>query len=432
METITITEPLPLKAQAISVTQKSGVLAAAFTICFISVMFSGVSSMLMSVYLTAVVKGLIGNVTPAALNNVTAYINAIFIFGSMFGGFAWGVICDRIGRSKAVILSTAVYGVFTILTAFSSSWVMVGIYRFITGFGVGGVILTTNILVAELWPEKKKAIALGIVSAAMPVGFVAAGAFNVLLPNWHQAFLTGIIPVGTAIVAVFVLAESASWQHKSQLPAQSGSGTSVFAKGYRKNLLTGSLIFGSMLIGLWAIFSWTPTWIQSIAGPGTESQGLGGLAMMDLAICGLLGSVASGWIANAIGLRRTMIMCFAVCFVMTFVVFKLNTVASAATFIQMGVLAFFFGISQGALSVYIPALFPTIVRASATGFCFNAGRVFTGPVVFFIGALVTFLGGYGNAVFIFSFIFLIGLLITFFSRDSEQKEELTEGIAFAE
>ncbi len=231
METITITEPLPLKAQAISVTQKSGVLAAAFTICFISVMFSGVSSMLMSVYLTAVVKGLIGNVTPAALNNVTAYINAIFIFGSMFGGFAWGVICDRIGRSKAVILSTAVYGVFTILTAFSSSWVMVGIYRFITGFGVGGVILTTNILVAELWPEKKKAIALGIVSAAMPVGFVAAGAFNVLLPNWHQAFLTGIIPVGTAIVAVFVLAESASGQHISQLPAQSGSGTSVFAKG---------------------------------------------------------------------------------------------------------------------------------------------------------------------------------------------------------
>lgn len=432
METITIPESVPLKAQAINVTQKTGVLAAAFTICFISVMFSGVSSMLMSVYLTAVVKGLLGDVTPAALNNVTAYINAIFIFGSMFGGFAWGVICDRIGRSKAVILSTAVYGAFTILTAFSSSWVMVGIYRFITGFGVGGVILTTNILVAELWPEKKKAIALGIVSAAMPVGFVAAGAMNVLLPNWHQAFLTGIIPVGTAVVAVFVLAESASWQHKTQSPAQAAESTSVFAKGYRKNLLTGSLIFGSMLIGLWAIFSWTPTWIQSIAGPGTENLGLGGLAMMDLAICGLVGSVASGWIANAIGLRRTMIMCFAVCFVMTFVVFKLNTTASAATFIQMGVLAFFFGISQGALSVYIPALFPTIVRASATGFCFNAGRVFTGPVVFFIGALVTFLGGYGNAVFIFSFIFLIGLVITFFSRDGEQAAAIPEGVAFAE
>jgi hypothetical protein len=86
----------------------------------------------------------------------------------------------------------------------------------------------------------------------------------------------------------------------------------------------------------------------------------------------------------------------------------------------MGIMAFFFGISQGALSVYIPSLFPTKVRASATGFCFNIGRLFTATVVFFIGALVTFLGGYGNAVFIFSFIFLIGLITTFFSKEKNQ------------
>jgi hypothetical protein len=89
------------------------------------------------------------------------------------------------------------------------------------------------------------------------------------------------------------------------------------------------------------------------------------------------------------------------------------------TFIEMGILAFFFGISQGALSVYIPQLFPTVVRASATGFCFNVGRVFTGTVVFFIGALVGLLGGYGNAIFIFSFIFLIGFAVTSISKEKE-------------
>ncbi len=136
----------------------------------------------------------------------------------MFGGFAWGFICDRIGRSKSVILSTAFYGLFTVLTAFSSSWLTVGVYRFLTGFGVGGVIVTTNILISELWPEKKRAVVLGIVSAAMPVGFIVAGAMNNLLTNWHTAFLTGIVPLAVAAFSVFALAESESWKKNKILP----------------------------------------------------------------------------------------------------------------------------------------------------------------------------------------------------------------------
>src|SRR5438045_3708917 len=99
-------------------------LAVAFIICYISIMFSGISSMLMSVYLPVAVRDLLGNVTDERMNYISAYINSIFIFGSMFGGFAWGFICDKIGRSKAVIFSTALYGLFTVLTAFSSSWLL--------------------------------------------------------------------------------------------------------------------------------------------------------------------------------------------------------------------------------------------------------------------------------------------------------------------
>ncbi|MEP6748804.1 MAG: MFS transporter [Bacteroidota bacterium] len=394
-----------------------------FIVCFISIMFSGISSMAMSVYLPVIVKSLLGNVTDEKMNNVGAFINSVFIFGSMFGGFAWGFICDKTGRSKAVILSTAIFGLFTVLTAFSSSWLMVGIYRFITGFGVGGVILTTNILVAELWPEKKKAVALGIVSAAMPVGFIAAGAMNNLLTDWHSAFLTGIVPLVVAIVAMFILPESENWKRNKMEAIHSGLlNHRLFAPGYKKNLIKGSVIFGAMLIGLWAVFSWAPTFIQSITADAAKASRLRGLTMMVLAVSGLIGSIASGWIANAIGLRKTMMICFIASFIMTFTVFKLNASVSTATFIEMGILAFFFGISQGALSVYIPALFPTVIRASATGFCFNVGRLFTASVVFFIGALVTFLGGYGNAVFIFSFIFLVGLGAAFFTKDSPAME----------
>lgn len=431
METITVNAQHPTVPGSSS--KVKGNLTVAFIVCFLSIMFSGIASMLMSVYLPVVVKGLLGNVTDKKMNNVGAYINSVFIFGSMFGGFAWGFICDKIGRSKAVILSTALYGLFTMLTAFSPSWLMVGVYRFMTGFGVGGVILTTNILVAELWPEKKKAVALGIVSAAMPVGFIVAGAMNNLLSDWHNAFLIGIVPIAVAIVAVFTLSESEIWKSSKQAPVDSSNlRNKLFAPGYKKNLLTGSIIFGAMLIGLWAVFSWAPTWIQSITANDAKAQDLRGLTMMVLAISGLSGSIISGWIVNAIGLRKTMIMCFAACFIMTFVVFKLNTSVSGVTFIEMSVLGVFFGISQGALSVYIPALFPTVVRASATGFCFNIGRLFTATVVFFIGALVTFLGGYGNAVFIFSFIFLIGLASTYFSKDKTNVEEVALNKAFAE
>ena len=120
-----------------------------------------------------------------------------------------------------------------------------------------------------------------------------------------------------------------------------------------------------------------------------------------------------------------MLLCFAACFIMTFVVFKLNTSVSLITFVELVVLAFFFGISQGALAVYIPSLFPVNICASATGFCFNVGRLFTGTVVFFIGALVSLLGGYGNAVFTFSFIFIIGFMATWIGREKKNIQPVT-------
>lgn len=400
--------------QPSSTTKRS--LAMAFAICYISIMFSGISSMLMSVYLPVAVKDLLGNVTDEKMNYISAYINSVFIFGTMFGGFVWGFICDKIGRSKAVIFSTALYGLCTVLTAFSSSWLLTGVYRFVTGFGVGGVLVTTNILIAEVWPEKRRAVALGIVSAAMPVGFIVAGALNNLIPQWRDAFLTGIIPLITSIVAIFILSETQSWKQVDRSSTNKKE-IQIFSGDYRKNLVSGSIVFGTMLIGLWAVFSWAPTWVQSVTPDNNKANELRGITMMILALTGLVGSIVSGWIVNTIGMRKTMMMCFIACFIMTAVVFKMNTSVSNITLLEMGLLAFFFGISQGALSVYIPSLFPTNIRASATGFCFNIGRLFTATVVFFIGALVSFLGGYGNAVFIFSFIFLVGLITTYLSKN---------------
>jgi MFS family permease len=410
-----------ITVQSSSPIGKKSSLPAIFIVCFLSTMFGGIVTMLMSVYLPATVKDLLGNVSDAKMNEVSAYINSLFIFGWMCGGFIWGFICDRTGRAKSVTLSTLCYGLFTLLTAISPSWMLVGACRFLSGFGIGGVLVTTTILVSELWPDKKRAVALGILSVGIPVGFFAAGAINNLISVWRQAFLVGLAPVLLAIISIFILKESSKWK-ENKIAQKEISSNQLFNKEYRKNLFTGSVVFGAMLIGLWAIFSWAPTWVQSLSTVDMQQQR--GFTVMILAGGGLTGSFLSGWIENAIGLRKTMMICFAVCFALAFIIFKLSTSVTLITFVELAVLALFFGVSQGALAVYIPLLFPTMIRASATGFCFNVGRLFTGTVVFFIGALVILLGGYGNAIFIFSFIFIIGFIATFYSKEILLKQRV--------
>jgi len=125
---------------------------------------------------------------------------------------------------------------------------------------------------------------------------------------------------------------------------------------------------------------------------------------------GLAGGFFSGWMMKIMGLRISLITCFAVCTLVSFILFKTNASFSNAIFIEIAVLALFFGASQGILSIYIPELFTTNVRSSATGICFNAGRLLTGTAVLFVGVLVTTFGGYANTLFVFSFVFVIGFV----------------------
>ncbi|PZR41544.1 MAG: MFS transporter [Azospira oryzae] len=386
----------------------------AFVLCFIVDILSGTVSTLMSVYLPVVVKDLLGDVSGQQLGKVSAYINSLFILGWAAGGFIWGMISDRIGRSKALIFAMGSYGTFTVLTGFASSWELVVAFRFLSGFGVGGVLVIAPILLSELFPEKSRSVFVGILSIGFPIGIFSAGLVNNLIPTWRQGFLIGSIPVGIAIISIWALKESEKWKNATSV--HSIYGKSLFAPEYRNNLWKGAVIFGSMLIGLWAIFSWLPTWVQSLI-TDTDGQKERGLSMMLMGAGGLAGGFFSGWLSNGLGVRKAMVMCFSACIVLSFLLFGWNTSFSKIIFVEIATMAVFFGFSQGLLSVYIPQLFPVSLRATATGFCFNMGRLFTAAAVFFIGTLVTKLGGYGNSLLTFSGVFVIGLLAIYFTKD---------------
>lgn len=390
-----------------------------FVLCFIGSAIGGTVSTLMSVYLPVVVKDLQGNLSPQQLNDVSGYINAVFIFGWAFGGFTYGVINDRIGRKKGLLLAMFCYGVFAILTGLMPTWMGVSVCRFMSGFGVGGVLVSTFTLLSEIWPSKSKAIYMGILSIAFPVGIFSAGLINYLVPFWRNGFLIGVVPVLLAFLGALYLKESAIWLAHRNANQTMRNPISVALSGkYRKEILIGSVIFGAMLIGLWAIFSWLPTWIQSLITTSDANKERG-LSMMFLGMGGLTGGFLSGWLVNLIGLRQSMLLCFSVCSLMSFILFKTNVTFTNIVYLEIAVLALFFGASQGVLSVFIPQLFPTAIRATATGFCFNIGRLFTALAVLFIGVLVTVLGGFGNSLFIFSFVFIVGLLVVIFIKKKE-------------
>jgi MFS family permease len=385
-----------------------------FTICLLGNVMGGSVSTIMSVYLPVVVRDMLGGVNDSQLNEVSAYINAIYIAGWTIGGFTWGLIGDRIGRAKSLALATCVFGLFTLLTSFVSSWGLIMVFRFLCGFGVGGTLVLNTTLLSESWPVRTKAVFIGFLSIGFPIGIISSGALNYQVADWRLGFLMGLLPLGIGILSFWILRESENWKTSRHMVDENMD--KVNFREHRRDLVNGSIIFGSMLIGLWAIFSWVPTWVQSLLGDADGGHQRG-LSMMLLGMGGLSGGFFSGWISNALGTRKAMLLCFAGCFVLSFILFKSNTGFSGIIFIEIAVLSFMFGISQGLLSYYIPLLFPYSIRATATGLCFNTGRVITCAAVFFVGVLVVTLGGYGNSLFIFSFVFLIGLIFLLFSKN---------------
>ena len=388
----------------------------AFALCIIVYILGGTVSTLMSASLPVAIPELLGgNVSEARLGEVGAYISAVFIYGWMFGGLIFGIISDRIGRKKVLISVTLLYGIATLLTAFVQNWYVLMVYRFLTGMGVGGVLLIATVYISEIWAEKTRPIALGILAVGFPIGIVTTGGLTVFFSNWRESFWLGLIPIIMAILMFFVLSESTQWNNLEK--SKKVSYSTIFEPIYRKNLVTGSLIFGSVLIGLWGIFSWIPTWVQTLLPAGQNGQQERGITMILLGSGGILGGILSGFLIKFLGSRKTLIITFLGCILACFVLFLTNTIFSKIIYLETAFLCLFFGISQGTLSSYIPDLFPTLIRATATGFCFNIGRFFTATAVFFVGSMVAFFGGFGNALLSFSLAFFVALTMAYLSKE---------------
>lgn len=372
-----------------------------FILVFINVAFGALNSVLSSAYLPDIIK----DINNAGVENIAGWINAAFLAGGTLGGIAFGFAGDSVGRKKTLLAAILFYSIGSALGAITDNWLMLVITRFIVGIGVGTSLVLSAVIISEIWPPRRKAIALGILSVAYPVGIILSGIITSNISNWRTAFYIG---------AASILLVAPTWyfvQETFKRSASSLSQTAPSFNGQRSRLALGIIVYGTMLIGLWSAFSWLPTWVESLLADNTVSgQSERGMAVTFLGVGGLAGGIASGWIGNRLGQKTTQAVCFIVCFLLSFWMFRLMDSLSTKVLIGSALLGLSFGISQGVLNVFIPELFPVQIRSSATGLCFHVGRAFTAVAVFFVGAWAIWLHSYGNAIFTFSWLYIIGLI----------------------
>ena len=167
----------------------------------------------------------------APVNTWNNYALASFLLGGAFGGVFFGVLSDKIGRSRTMILTILFYSVFTCLTAFvNEAWMMVGL-RFLVAMGVGGEWAVASALVAEVMPKRSRPVMSSIFHASSVFGTLMAAAvgYFVLSPKplgdntWRIGFLVGVLPALLTVVIRWRMHEPEQWRQAKECASQDAS-----------------------------------------------------------------------------------------------------------------------------------------------------------------------------------------------------------------
>ncbi|WP_437187175.1 MFS transporter [Planctomicrobium sp. SH668] len=209
------------------------------------------------------------------------YATAIFMAGWATGGLFFGILGDRFGRAKTMVLTILLYSLFTGLSSFAVGIWDFCLYRFLTGLGVGGEFAVGVALVAEAMPTKARPYTLGLLQALSAVGNISAAMINLSLgiaeeqglveSPWRIMFLIGAVP---ALLALFIrrrLKEPDTWKRASTDEATKkhlGSYSDLFRDPkLRKHALLGLVLGCSGIVGLWCVGFYTPDLIRIVQAP---------------------------------------------------------------------------------------------------------------------------------------------------------------------
>jgi MFS family permease len=355
-------------------------------------------------------------------------IFSVFLIGWAIGGIFFGLVADHIGRTKTLIATILIYAVFTGLAALSQDWWHLAIYRFLTALGIGGEWAAGAALVAETWPEEKRAKAAGILQSAWAAGFFLAASFNLLLKGygWRVLFVIGVLPAFVSLLVRWHVKEPDRWvtAHKQDHKTNLEHLSEIFSPSLRRATVVGSALAFVAVFGLWGSTNWAPTLVRELSDlKGYDNAALSAFvsyAIMALNGGALFGYLGFGPLADRFGRRAVFAFMCLGSLVMLPVTYLIPT-TYVGVLMLLPILGFFNnGIFSG-FPIYLPELYPTRLRATGAGFCFNAGRVMASASPFLTGWLVTSLGTFGRAASTVALIYLVGLTVVLFAPETRGK-----------
>ncbi|HWB82871.1 MAG TPA: MFS transporter [Bryobacteraceae bacterium] len=338
-----------------------------------------------------------GRATDASIAEQAGYATMIFMIGWAIGGVLFGILGDRLGRVKTMILTILFYSIFTGLSVFAVGLWDFNLYRFLCGLGVGGQFAVGVALVAEVMPERARPFALGLVQALSAVGNMMAALTGIFLGEleqsgaiasaWRLMFLAGALPAPLALVVFKKLKEPEQWLKARAAKQKLGSFTDLLSHPrWRHNSIVGLLLAFAGVVGLWGIgfFSYDllrPVLENTFRAQGYTGTELAGKVTTWIGITSLLqnlgcffGVYAFTYLTQYTNRRKA----FAVSFIAAMVI-------TAYTFWQLRETSQIFwmiplmGFAQlslfGGYAIYLPELFPTRLRSTGTSFCYNVGRL---------------------------------------------------------
>jgi MFS family permease len=338
------------------------------------------------------------------------------LIASAFGGILFGVIADRYGRARALVYSILTYSFFTALTATSGSLAELIIWRALVGIGLGGEWSAGSVLVSETWPAEHRGKAIGLMQSGWALGYILAALLAALiLPSfgWRVLFLVGILP---ALLTVWIrrnVAEPQIWIERAPVAEgrSRGSLREIFRPPLVKRTLLASVITMSVLFAYWGLFTWMPTFLATPLEQGGAGLGIVKSSgwIIPMQIGAFFGYILFGFLADRFG-RRWTFNAFLLCAAILVPIYG-QLARHELMLMILGPFIGFFG--HGYFSVFgamLAEIFPTHIRATAQGLCYNIGRAFSAIAPFTIGALADEYG-IGSALALTSAFFLIGALL---------------------
>jgi MFS family permease len=346
--------------------------------------------------------------TAGKVDEYSGYATSIFMIGWALGGIAFGILGDKIGRARTMMLTVLFYSAFTGLSALSPSVGWFSLFRFLTGLGVGGQFAVGVALVAEVMPDHARPFALGALQALSAVGNMLAALCGIglgmleesgTIPSaWRAMFLIGLAPALLAIPIFLRLKEPERWkaaakEEERELASDPGhahklgSVAELFGDPrWRRHTIVGMVLAFSGVVGLWGIGFFSFDLFRTVFRHHFEAQGLNtqqiagkltywtGITSLVQNGGAFLGISAFTYVTVRIGRRPAFGIAFILAALATALTFGL-----LKEFWQIFVLIPIMGFCQlalfGGYAIYFPELFPTRLRSTGTSFCYNVGRL---------------------------------------------------------